>query len=196
MSISFPRYLTLDAATVYEKGALQCFLKIPNEEVKYLYQSIIKEWICGSTDISQLPIVLKSLVQGDMKTFAETLQDLVSNTMSFYDLSKEEPERVYHAFVLGLLVMLEDSYEVKSNRESGFGRYDVCLFPKKPSTLGIIFEFKKVRKEEDLEKSALEALEQIKEKRYAEEMQSRKVQDILQIGCAFQGKNVCVKHVK
>jgi len=94
-----------------------------------------------------------------------------------------------------LLVALEKTHEVKSNRESGFGRYDVCIIPKNIKELGIVIEFKKVDvdEKEDLEKAANLALEQIQEKQYVAELLSLGIERVLTLGIAFQGKKVLVK---
>ena len=167
----FSGYLTLARVPVYKNGTLQCSLKIPNQEISDLYKFIITEWMTVSSPNNNLDLLLKSLISGETLLFTEMLQILILNTMSYYDIPQDEPERVYHAFVLGLLVNLE-GYEVKSNRESGYGRYDVCLIPKNPSALGIIMEFKKVKLAEDLEKAAEDALRQIEVERYAQDLLS------------------------
>ena len=113
---------------------------------------------------------------------------------SSHDISKNAPERVYHAFVLGLLVSLKETYEIKSNRESGIGRFDVCLFPKNLEDFGIILEFKKAKKgEKDLESLAELALRQIESLHYVTELNSRGVQKVLALGLAFQGKQVFIR---
>lgn len=188
----FSGYLTLARVPVYKNGTLQCSLKIPNQEISDLYKFIITEWMTVSSPNNNLDLLLKSLISGETLLFTEMLQILILNTMSYYDIPQDEPERVYHAFVLGLLVNLE-GYEVKSNRESGYGRYDVCLIPKNPSALGIIMEFKKVKLAEDLEKAAEDALRQIEVERYAQDLLSCNVRKILALGLAFQGKKVLVK---
>ena len=76
--------------------------------------------------------------------FAHLLQEFILNSVSFFDFPNREPEKSYHLFVLGLLVFLADTYQVKSNRESGYGRYDIMLIPHDKNKLGIIIEFKKV----------------------------------------------------
>ncbi|MES2200462.1 MAG: AAA family ATPase, partial [Chlamydiota bacterium] len=157
----FSGYLTLAGKPVYKSGALECPLKIPNQEIADLYKVILKEWMVKTLPSNNLALLLQSLTTGDIPVFTEMLQTLILNTMSYYDVPKDEPERVYHAFVLGLLVSLEETYEVKSNRESGFGRYDVCLIPKDPLGLGIILECKKVKEAESLSLAAEDALKQI-----------------------------------
>ncbi len=75
---------------------------------------------------------------------AEIFKKFLLSAFSFFDVSVDEPEKIYHSFVLGMLIGLKYRYEVKSNRESGYGRYDVMLIPKNPQDLGVVFEFKKV----------------------------------------------------
>ena len=189
----FSGYLTLNEKPIAKGLYLQCKLKIPNQEVQHLYEGMLNDWLKESSPDHNLSILLESLVTGQISIFSEILQALIINTMSFYDIPADEPERVYHAFVLGLLVTLEGRYEVKSNRESGFGRYDVCLIPKDPLALGIIMEFKKIKETESLEKGADEALEQIEKKQYEQEVRNRGISNILKLGLAFQGKKVFVK---
>jgi hypothetical protein len=135
--------------------------------------------------------MLKSLITGDIKTFGKILKDFVKNSMSYFDPSGSQSEKVYHAFVLGMLLGLGDSYEVKSNRESGYGRYDVMVIPKDISKIGIVIEFKKV--EENLEKAADAALKQIKDRDYRAELIERGIKNIIELGIAFEGKKVMVK---
>ena len=107
-------------------------------------------------------------------------------------MGEDKSESFYHAFVLGMLVYLEKEYEVRSNRESGYGRYDVMIIPKDKNKKAIIIEFKKASKlkAETLEQALDEALKQIKEKKYEMELISLGLQDIVKIGIAFKGKEV------
>ncbi len=171
-------------------------LKIPNREVLELYKEIAKNWLKEYLDNTEdLSDMLQSLVTGNIPVFAKIFQMLVVNVMSFHDVPKDISESVYHAFVLGLLVALEKTHEVKSNRESGFGRYDVCIIPKNVHELGIVIEFKKVdlEEKEDLETAVDLALEQIREKQYVAELHSRGVARVCTLGIAFQGKKILVK---
>ncbi len=189
----FSGYLTLAEKPVYKDGALQCKLKIPNQEIHDLYKAMIVEWMARNLPSDDLVTLLDSLTTGNIETFSKMFQVFIVNCMSFYDTAQDEPEKVYHAFVLGLLITLTKTHEVKSNRESGFGRYDVCLIPKDPSSLGIVIEFKKVDEKEDLEKGSEDALKQIEEKKYAAELKSRGIEKILFLGMAFKGKSVFIK---
>jgi hypothetical protein len=178
-------------------GKWYCRLQIPNQEVKYLYREIISGWFQQSIYHDKLQKMLKALTSADIETFEAIFREFVAKSFSFFDTSREEPEKVYHAFVLGLLVSLRDDYEVKSNRESGYGRYDVMLIPKDLSRRGVIFEFKKVNpvRRESLEEAVAAALKQIDEKKYEQELRERGVKEILKLGIAFQGKEVLIKGV-
>ncbi len=175
------------------KGKKVCSLIIPNEEVSHLYASLIKAIFIEAIVGHQAEELLKALVQGNTVVFQELLQGFALNSMSMYDLPASEPEKSYHLFVLGLLVMLNDTYEVKSNRESGFGRYDIMLIPREPHKRGIIIEFKKVSELENLESAAQKALDQIHQKHYAQELRSQGIKESIAYGIAFHGKKVLVK---
>lgn len=132
-----------------------------------------------------------------MKTFGKILLDIVVAVLNYHDTGGDEPERVYHAFVLGLLVHLQDRYTIRSNRESGYGRYDVLLIPHDASAPGFVFEFKKIDREDDKTPEAAlhSALQQIQEKHYAAELQAAGVQNITGIGVVVDGKRVWVGSV-
>ena len=191
----FSGYLTLAEPAQYE-GIPQCSLKIPNREIAYLYNTIIREWFTASIQGRNFDLLLHSLVIGDMETFSPLFEDFLESAMSYYDIGQHEPEKIYHAFILGMLVSLRDTHEVKSNREIGYGRYDVMLIPKNTNCLGIIFEFKKIRPQtgEDLVTGAQSALQQIADKNYRQELYERGIKKILCLGLAFHGKRVFIKY--
>lgn len=188
----FTGYLTY---THYEliKGKKVCSLIIPNEEVFHLYASLIKTIFVEAMIGNQAEDLLKALIQGNTVVFQELLQGFVLNSMSMYDLLASEPEKSYHLFVLGLLVMLSGAYKVKSNRESGFGRYDIMIIPRDTHKRGIIIEFKKVYEPDNLESAAQKALDQIHQKHYAQELRGQGIIDSIAYGIAFHGKRVLVK---
>ncbi|MCT4604986.1 MAG: PD-(D/E)XK nuclease domain-containing protein, partial [Marinisporobacter sp.] len=175
-----------------KEGETICSMKIPNTEVKYLYKQIILSWFKTAINTDKFHILLKSLIIGDIETFEEILSEYLIKSASYFDI--EESEKFYHAFVLGILVALSDTYEVKSNRESGYGRYDIMMIPKDKKDLGIVIEFKKVRKrrKETLERAVENALKQIGEKNYKQELLDLGVKNILELGVAFEGKEVLV----
>jgi hypothetical protein len=183
-------YVTITETSTAEN----CFLKIPNEEVLEYFRSLVRIWFTQSIDQDTYNLMLSSLTKGDIETFSEIFKKFIITTFSMFDITSQEPERVYHAFVLGILVGLNDSYEVKSNRESGHGRYDVILIPKDPHNLGIIMEFKRITSSGmSLEEAGECALHQIEVKQYATELLDRNVQRILYLGFAFEGKKVLIR---
>jgi hypothetical protein len=188
----FSGYLTIASTPTY---GVPCELRIPNAEVNELYTTMVVEWFEKSLEASQYQLLLSSLTSGDIDTFSRIFQRFLLSAVSVFDVSADQPEKIYHAFVLGMLIGLSNRYEVKSNRESGYGRYDVMLIPKNPKELGIVMEFKKIDEFEtiDLEEAAASALEQIEKKRYAQELQDRGVQRILRLALAFKGKHVLIR---
>lgn len=188
----FSGYLTL--GDTYSYGT-PCALRIPNREVTELYQSTILEWFKKTIHETKYRQLLNSLIEGDINTFSQIFQEFLLSVVSYFDISAEEPEKIYHAFVLGMLLGLQGRYEVKSNRESGYGRYDVVLIPFDPKDLGIILEFKKIGPFDSstLEEGIASAFKQIEDKHYAQELQNRNVHRILYLGLAFKGKQVLIR---
>ena len=147
-----------------------------------------------SLDTRKLSMLVTALEKGDSETLTQVLDDYILSNFSSFDVPESEPEKSYHLFMLGLLVVLHGTYEVKSNKESGYGRYDIMLIPcdlKKP---GIIIEFKKVSRtlKETLQGAAQKALKQIHEKRYELELKVRNVRSVVAYGIAFEGKQLLV----
>src|SRR5262249_14438451 len=150
-------------------------------EVLELYKSTIINWFTRSIHADNYRLLLKSLTTGDVDTFSQIFQEFMLTSVSVFDVPAEDSEKIYHAFILGMLIGLKDTYEVKSNRESGLGRYDVMLIPKNAHDLGIIMEFKKIGRFEksDLETAVQSAMKQIEERQYVQELLARGVQRIL-----------------
>ena len=142
--------------------------------------------------------MINSLMTGDIKIFGKLLRQFVLKSISYFDVGGYEGEKVYHAFVLGMLISLNDTHEVLSNRESGYGRYDVMIIPKDVSKLGIVIEFKKLDPddEETLEETADEALKQISDKKYTTTLESRGITNIKEIAIVFKGKEIYIKEKK
>ena len=171
-----------------------CHLSIPNEEVRYIFKNMIANWINESYKHDRLELLLKSLIDGDIELFEELFSEFVLETLSFYDVNKKNEEAVYQAFLLGILVSL-DNYEVISNREAGLGRVDIILLHKTDkSRLAIIMELKRINKfREKTKESALKnALKQIEDKKYEVEAKKRGYNNILKMGVVFDGKRVWV----
>jgi hypothetical protein len=170
-------------------------LQIPNLEVEYVYERLVERWFEKRIQNEKLMAMLNALIAGDMETFEELFAEFVERSFSFWDPAGRDAEKVYQAFTIGLLVWLAGRYEVKSNQESGYGRYDVMLIPKDVSASGIIIEFKKVNKRrgETKEKAIAKAFGQIEEKKYASVLRERGVQQIRKLAIVFEGKQVWVE---
>ncbi|MGL5084462.1 MAG: PD-(D/E)XK nuclease domain-containing protein, partial [Clostridium sp.] len=170
-------------------------LAIPNIEIKTMYKKIIEKWFKEGQIESEYDIMIKALLLSDIKNFSKLFKRCVLNSFSYFDTKGQDPEKVYHAFVLGLLVSLNGTYEVVSNRESGIGRYDVSLIPKDNNKTGYIFEFKRydIEDEETIEQALDDALDQIEEKKYDTELKSRGVSNIIKLAIVFNGKIVHIK---
>lgn len=178
-------------------------LEIPNEEVRIAYEDMIERWFADKIRPNRLEEMLAALETGDVKQFERSLRLIVTRIMSYHDLAGE-PEKVYHALVLGMLVWLSHTYHIRSNRESGLGRYDLMLRPKDPGKQGIIIEFKRLEDEEEKdgekkkkkkktpEDAVREALRQIAEKGYTEELEAAGIRKILRLAIVFRGKELWV----
>ncbi|MCP4152709.1 MAG: AAA family ATPase [bacterium] len=175
-----------DGDTVYYN------LSIPNLEVRTAYKGIIRRYFTGKIGNRELEIMLKALLDGEIDVFEEIFAGYVVRAMSFFDMGGE-PEKVYHAFVMGLLLWISKDYQIKSNRESGYGRYDIMIIPEDKSKLGFIIEFKKVRPKETVKTAVKAALKQIEEKKYETELKERGIKTYKKLAIVFNGKDVTIK---
>lgn len=174
-------------------------LTLTNLEVKLMFQNMVQGWFSRSD--SDYNDFIKALLHGDIKAMNAYMNRVALNTFSYFDTGKrpsgEEPERFYHGFVLGLMVDLQGRYMITSNRESGFGRYDVMLEPGNPKEdAAILLEFKlhDPEEEETLKDTVQAALRQIEEKQYASKLLARGIDSarIRSYGFAFRGKKVLI----
>lgn len=187
----FSGYLTLDHSVIEEDGSPSHHLRIPNREVWNLFRDIFYTFFDERMGQSEMDKMLQALVQGDLQAFGDMLGTLVRTTLSYYDTA-HDPERVYHAFVLGLLVNLSNRYTIRSNRESGYGRYDLMLIPKSPNDPGIIMEFKTAQTPDELDAALAAGMTQIKEQQYQTELKAQGISKHMEIAVAFCGKHVKV----
>ncbi len=167
-------------------------VKIPNYEIKFLFQTIIREWFNDKVIGNNLNTILKDLITLNLDEFETKFKVLVTQMFSYMDVGENTAENFYHAFVLGMLVGLKDSYYVKSNRESGYGRYDIMLEPKDKNGNSFIMEFKvyKEDREKDIEDTIENAKKQIEERKYEEDLQEKGYTNITKMVFAFKGKEV------
>ncbi len=174
-------------------------LALTNFEVRLMFRNMVKKWFSSAASVYN--DFIKALLIDDVDAMNDYMNQVAMATFSYFDTgsepSEEEPERFYHGFVLGLMVELADRYFLTSNKESGFGRYDVMLEPvdvRKDD--GIILEFKvfQPRKEKDLEATVEAALQQIEDKRYETALIVKGIQreNIRKYGFAFSGKKVLI----
>jgi len=190
----FTGYLTFTSA-VQETSGFYVTLTIPNREILTVYFSSVYQWFKRKLDFSKYEYMLRRLALGEVDRFIDLFKVFVLRTLSVFDVQGDEPERFYHALVLGMLAVLYETHEIVSNRESGLGRFDVMLVPKDHTLPGVIIEFKKVdsRASGALELAAQKALEQITEKRYAIGLQGRGITRVIELAIVFRGKEVLIK---
>ena len=163
-------------------------LMVPNMEVRLSYETEILNHIVPSQGETLLRDMLHSMTDGDAEGFQENLSDLLRDFVSYHDIA--QPETFYHGLMLGLSVLLEGEYRVESNRESGYGRFDIAFFPLKDGVPGVVLELKSAKSEEVLEEKAKEALHQIEEKAYLAELDRQGVKEVWKYGIAFCGKKI------
>ena len=188
----FTGYLKLNRPIENREGKLWGFLSIPNREVRVAFTQLVEKWCRSKFSSSEnLAIMLSAFVDGNEEVFERHFSRMVRDTLSFHDVYEEHAESFYHAFVVGLLVNLESTHMVRSNRESGYGRYDVMLIPKNPTRhAGVVVEFKTVSKKQTPEEALAAAHAQILEKKYVVELEAHGCKRISQWAIAFRGKEV------
>lgn len=175
-------------------------LLLTNFEVKRMFEKMVGGWFEKDRSFNEF---VKAMFNRDLRGMNTYMNKVALNTFSYFDAGKkpsekEEPEKFYHGFVLGLLVDNAKNYVVKSNRESGYGRYDVVLEPKNKNDVAVIIEFKVYDKEydneDDLKDTAANALAQIEEKKYAADLITQGISEdrILKYGFAFKGKKCLI----
>jgi hypothetical protein len=184
-----------------DDGRMICTLKIPNRELRIIYfDEILNRFVKDRTSCRKASELRRAMTKGNAEKIERFVQDYLMSSLSFHDLTEEKD---YHNVFLGLVYIATDNYSIKSNRESGEGRYDIAMFPKRNNLPGIIFELKhykaeeseksdKIKLEKSLEKAAEEALKQIENNAYLAELKEAGASQIFRYGAAFCGKKAKV----
>ena len=193
-------YLKVDRYEMDKRtGKRRYYLKITNYETMLMFENMIGDWF--TEEESAYGNFKEALLAGDLDYMNQFINQVALQTFSSFDTGKKpseelEPERFYHGFVLGLIVDLAGKYRITSNRESGFGRYDVIMEPLEENLDAIVMEFKvqNTAKEKSLEQTVQNALRQIEEKQYDIELLARGItkERIRHYGFAFRGKKVLI----
>ncbi len=187
-------YLKAPKKELQADGSYLCEVSIPNREIAAVYKSeILSHFLqVGVITRNTANKIAESLYANDYKKLQNAVAEYMDKSISFYDGGTEG---FYHGLMLGLIALMDNQYKIKSNRESGDGRYDICLIPREEKYPGIIMELKWKEKlsEAALVSLAEEALVQIDELRYDSELTEDGIADIIKFGIAFSGKKVCIK---
>ena len=187
-------YLKATKKQLQADGSYLCEVSIPNKEIAAVYTSEILSHLVqiGAISNTTADKIAESLYANDQRKLQQAISDYLDQTISFYDAGAEG---FYHGLVLGLIALMDNQYKIKSNREAGDGRYDICLIPRKNTYPGIIMElkWKKDLADDSLELLAKEALSQIDKNRYDLEIKEDGITDILKFGIAFSGKKIQIQ---
>lgn len=187
-------YLKTPKKELQGDGSYLCEVSIPNKEIAAVYKNEILSHLLQIGAISRTTAnkIAESLYANDDRKLQGAIAEYMDKAISFYDAGTES---FYHGLMLGLIALMDNRYKIKSNRESGDGRYDISMFPKEERNPGIIMElkWKKALSTEELDRLAEDALVQIEDMRYGSEMKEEGIKEILKFGIAFTGKKVCIK---
>ncbi|HND34572.1 MAG TPA: PD-(D/E)XK nuclease domain-containing protein, partial [Myxococcota bacterium] len=167
-------------------------LCIPNREVAGLWRGTFRQWMEEEDGAPATPLQ-QAILAGSAEKIQEILSKMLLRHVSYHDVAEGQDEAFYHAFVLGLLVSMEPTHTVRSNRQVGRGRADVQIIPKQPGRPGAVLEFKKQNDKRSLFAHAGQALRQIQQQGYCAELEAAGAAPIRRLGIAFSGKQVVVR---
>jgi hypothetical protein len=172
-------------------------VEIPNTELSKIYYAVIETWFNESIGSKELNEMLNALIAGDIKIFERILSKFVLETLSYFNVGRrtKEVERVFQAFLLGMLISLKARYEVYSEKESGYGRFDVSVIPKDRSKQAIIMELKSIDtfNNETKDQTLDSALKQIEDRQYEAALRHQGCTNIMKVAVTFDGKRVWAK---
>lgn len=204
LASGYLKVIDYDKLDKLERGRKAYYeVALTNYEVKQMFEGMVSDWFAEAEE--DYNDFIKAMLVGDIKAMNAYMNRIALTVFSYFDTGKrptgQEPERFYHGFVLGLLVELQADYVITSNRESGFGRYDVMIEPRKPEeNPAVIIEFKVYDEEDEetLRDTVEAALKQIEEKRYDVILLEKGVpmEKIYKYGFAFEGKKVLIGRKK
>lgn len=187
-------YLKTPTKELQGDGSYLCEVSIPNKEIAAVYKNEILSHLLQIGAISRTTAnkIAESLYANDDRKLQGAIAEYMDKAISFYDAGTES---FYHGLMMGLIALMDNRYKIKSNRESGDGRYDISMFPKEERNPVIIMKlkWKKALSTEELDRLAEDAFAQIEDMRYDSEMKEEGIKEILKFGIAFTGKKVCIK---
>lgn len=187
-------YLKIITKELQADGTYLCEISIPNKEISVVYKREILSHLLqiGAITRTTANKIAESLFSNDLNKLQQAITEYMDRSISYYDSGAEG---FYHGLILGLIALTDNQYKIRSNRESGDGRYDICMIPRDEKYPGIIMELKAENglNETELDILSSEALNQIDTKRYDMELRNDGVKNILKLGIAFSGKKVKIK---
>ena len=166
-------------------------MKIPNREIRLAYNQEVMQYIVPKQGLSLLQEMFFAMINGNSKEFEKKLSQVLLDIVSYHDTA--EPESFYHGLLLGFSVLMTGVYRIESNRESGYGRFDIALFPSNNANAGVILELKAAKSDEELTEMAKKAIKQINDKSYCIELKRQSVTQIWKYGISFYGKKVHIE---
>ena len=165
-------------------------ISFPNEEIRLSMRKLLLRVSFGAQQGQMMPVAMKALAHGDVARFVQFVKNYLITSVSYFDISEKAEEKSYHLLLLGMAAYFANTHHVRSNRESGYGRYDIALEPKIEGMKAIILELKVADENEDLKKIAQKAFNQIQTRQYKTDIEAHGVTDFVLLGMAFRGKQV------